>query len=328
MIALCIVILFRFYIVKMAVVLSLFDGISCGQVALRKLGIEIKTFISVEIEPNARNITAYNFPDTIHLHDVCHVSYKEGNLYYAGKVVTHLDPSITIVMGGSPCQGFSNAGKKLNFEDPRSRLYFEFERIVREINPRAWLLENVRMKKEWIDVISDRMKRPAVHIDSKYFTPLSRPRVYWFNWDLKGGEDWKKRDPMSMDGLFDTSDNISKFNVCLSEKALLMCDRIVQRAKERGLGYKIPIVTRHDYYLCLDKNIFKGTDGKRGIIDDGIHPLRMPTPLECERLQGLPDNYTRFVSKQTEICKTNRYKVLGNAWTVPVIEHILHSMPL
>ena len=94
----------------------------------------------------------------------------------------------------------------------------------------------------------------------------------------------------------------------------------------------MPVVNADGYYLCLDKNIFKGADGKRGIIDDGVHPLRMPTPIECERLQGLPDDYTRVMVADSspyrtkEVCKTNRYKALGNGWTVPVIEHIFKSM--
>lgn len=309
----------------MVVALSLFDGISCAQVALKEVGIPVDVFVSVEIEAYARHITHYNFPQTIHLHDVCRVSYKDGLLFYDGQKVIPLDPANTIIMGGSPCQGFSNAGKKMNFEDPRSKLYFEFERIVREINPRWWLLENVRMKTEWINCISQRMGRDAVRINSKYFTPLSRPRVYWFSWDLPEGTI-----PITekvMEGYFDTTENIKKFNVVLSKKAIRRCEVIVQRARERHLGYTMPIVTKKSYYLCLDKNIFKGADGKRGIIDDGVHPLRMPTPIECERMQGLPDNYTRWDRNKKEICKTNRYKVLGNAWTVPVIVHLLQFIP-
>ena len=310
--------------VQVTTVLSLFDGISCAQVALRAANISFDTFVSVEIETNARSITRANFPNTIHLQDVCLVSYKDGKLYYDGKEVMPLDPSRTIVSGGSPCQGFSNAGKKMNFDDKRSKLYFEFERIVKEIDPKAWLLENVRMKSEWVNFISERLGRPAVMINSKFFTPLSRPRIYWFSWELP-----KKTIPTvqkTMEGYFDSINNVAKFKVVLSEKALNRCRAIVKRAEQRGLGYTMPLVTKDSYYLCLDKNIFKGADGKRGIIDDGVNPLRMPTPIECERLQGLPDDYTRFDENGKEICKTNRYKVLGNAWTVPVIVHLLQFM--
>mgnify|MGYP001246129763 CR=1 FL=1 len=310
-------------------VLSLFDGISCARVALERAGVPIRNFVSVEIEKVPRGITAHNFPDTIHLEDVRGVQYDGNILRYNGEKVIPLDPANTIVVGGSPCQGFSQAGKGLNFNDPRSQLYFEFERIVNEVRPRFWLLENVRMKRQWVDTISSRMERPAVHIDSKVFTPLSRPRVYWFNWDLRDDIPTKVK---TMRGLFDSSENVNKFRVALSEAALARCENIVARSKERGLGYKMPVVNADGYYLCLDKNIFKGADGKRGIIDDGVHPLRMPTPIECERLQGLPDDYTRVMVADSspyrtkEVCKTNRYKALGNGWTVPVIEHIFKSM--
>lgn len=306
----------------MAVVLSLFDGISCARLAMIESGLAFDTFVSVEIDPRARQVTSFHFPNTIHLCDVRRVSYHDGILYYDDEEVVQLKPSSAVVLGGSPCQGFSNAGKGLNFKDARSKLFFEFERIVNEIKPRMWLLENVRMKRQWVDVISQRLGRPPVRINSKFFTPLSRPRIYWCSWDITVPVPTV---PLAMRDLFDTTENVEKFNVALSDKAIAMCHRIVVRAKERGLGYKMPVVTGDDYYLCLDKNIFKGPDGKRGIVDDGVHPLRMPTPLECERLQGLPDNYTMFECQGVEICKTNRFRLIGNAWTVPVVAFLLKN---
>ena len=309
----------------MTVVLSLFDGISCARLAMIESGLTFDTFVSVEINPKARKVTSFHFPDTIHLCDVRRVSYRDGVLYYDDVEVVQMDPASAIVLGGSPCQGFSNAGKKLNFNDERSKLFFEFERIVKQIQPHMWLLENVRMKRQWVDIISKRLGRPPVCINSKVFTPLSRPRIYWCNWDISEPIPSKS---LGMKDLFDTPENVEKYRVVLSEKALAMCHRIVARAKERGLGYKMPIVTGEKHYLCLDKNIFKGPDGKRGIVDDGIHALRMPTPLECERLQGLPDNYTMYEGKGIEMCKTNRLRLIGNAWTVPVVTFLLKNYPI
>jgi hypothetical protein len=123
-------------------VLSLFDGMSCGQIALNRLGIKVKTYYASEIEKHPMFVTNNNFPNTIQLGDVTKIQ------------ATDL-PKIDLLIGGSPCQGFSFAGKQLAFNDPRSKLFFEFVRLKNELNPTYWMLENVYMKKESIDVISD-----------------------------------------------------------------------------------------------------------------------------------------------------------------------------
>ena len=125
-------------------VVSLFDGIACGRVALRNLGIPVESYKASEIDPNAMKVAKANFPDIEHVGDVTKLSIPEG--------------TCDLLMAGSPCQGFSLAGKKLNFEDPRSKLFFEFSDTVnfyKEKNPDLkFLLENVKMKKEYQDVIS------------------------------------------------------------------------------------------------------------------------------------------------------------------------------
>ena len=115
-------------------VLSLFDGMSCGQIALNKAGIKYNKYFSSEIDKHAIQVTQHNFPNTIQLGSVTEI--KGSDL-----------PQIDLIIGGSPCQGFSFAGKRLNFEDPRSMLFFEFVRLVKECNPKYFLLENVKMKK-------------------------------------------------------------------------------------------------------------------------------------------------------------------------------------
>ena len=122
-------------------VLSLFDGMSCGQIALNKLGFKIDNYFASEVDKYAIQIAKKNYPKTKHIGDVTKVD--------ASKL-----PSIDLLIGGSPCQGFSFAGKQLNFEDPRSKLFFEFVRLWKETKPRYFLLENVKMAKASQDVIS------------------------------------------------------------------------------------------------------------------------------------------------------------------------------
>lgn len=115
-------------------VLSLFDGISCGKVALERAGIQIEEYVAFEIDKYAIKISKKNHPDIIQRGDVAKADFSE----FEG---------FDIVIGGSPCQGFSFAGKQLNFEDPRSKLFFEFVRAVEQVKPKYFLLENVKMKK-------------------------------------------------------------------------------------------------------------------------------------------------------------------------------------
>ena len=129
-------------------VLSLFDGISCGMVALERAGIKVDNYFASEIDKHAIKVSQHNYPNIVQIGDVTKVSYKDGVLYNkSGKV---FQGKIDLVIGGSPCRGFSMAGKQLAFDDPRSQLYFEYERIVKEVqveNPTVkFLLENVRMK--------------------------------------------------------------------------------------------------------------------------------------------------------------------------------------
>ena len=158
-------------------VLSLFDGMSCGQIALDQLGIEVDTYYASEIDKYAIEITQKNFPETIQVGDI-----------------TKLDPKdfadVDLIMGGSPCQGFSFAGKQLAFDDPRSALFFEFIRMLKAIKPKYFLLENVRMKKEFLDIISQQVSEcypeitfgiQPILINSSSVSAQSRQRYYWTN---------------------------------------------------------------------------------------------------------------------------------------------------
>lgn len=153
-------------------VLSLFDGMSCGAIALREAGITVKQYFASEIDRQAIRQTQHNFPDTIQLGSVTDVKASEL-------------PPIDLLIGGSPCQGFSFAGKQLNFSDPQSKLFFEYVRILREIqayNPDVkFLLENVRMLKECENVITEQMGLFPVMINSALVSAQNRVRMYWTN---------------------------------------------------------------------------------------------------------------------------------------------------
>lgn len=149
-------------------VLSLFDGMSCGQLALQKLGIKVKQYYAAEIDKHAIQVTQHNFPNTIQLGDVTKVFAKDL-------------PKIDLLIGGSPCQGFSFAGKQLAFDDPRSKLFFEFVRLKNECNPNYFMLENVKMKKEFEIIISKYMGVAPIEINSALLSAQNRVRLYWTN---------------------------------------------------------------------------------------------------------------------------------------------------
>ena len=150
-------------------VLSLFDGMSCGQLALKRSGIKVDKYYASEIDKYAISIAKKNFPNTIHLGDVTKID------------ISKLD-RIDMIIGGSPCQSFSNASMtKLNFEDPRGKLFFEFVKLVQELKPKYFLLENVKMKKEWQDVISHHLGVEPIEINSSLLSAQHRRRLYWTN---------------------------------------------------------------------------------------------------------------------------------------------------
>lgn len=153
-------------------ILSLFDGISCGRVALNKANIKYKKYYASEIDKYAIKIAQKNYTNTIQIGDVLSVNGKDL-------------PKIDLLIGGSPCQGFSFAGKQLNFNDPRSALFFEYVRILREVNPKYFLLENVKMKQEYQDVISDLLGVKPILINSNLVSAQNRKRLYWTNIPIK-----------------------------------------------------------------------------------------------------------------------------------------------
>lgn len=284
-------------------VLSLFDGISCGQVALERAGIEVNKYFASEIDKHAIKVTQSNYPNTIQIGDVTKV--RGINL-----------PKIDLLMGGSPCQSFSISGDRSGF-DGSSKLFWEYVRLVKECKPKYFLLENVVMKKEWEDIITDALGVQPVHIDSGLLTAQRRLRVYWCNWNVTqpGDKGLMFRDIYQKNAFdFELSDTLKQRYKVLhpddGEKLIIGTTaqegKIGQKDRVYGLNNKIPTLTATDYKQ------------PKQVIVNGL--LRKVTPVEFERLQGLPDNYTNCVSN------TQRYKATGNGWTVTVIKHIFNCL--
>ena len=433
-------------------VLSLFDGMSCGRIALERLGIKIDNYYASEIDKYAIQVSQANYPDIIQVGDVTELD-------------TSTLPKIDLIMGGSPCQGFSFAGKQLAFDDPRSALFFEFVRCVEELKPKYFLLENVRMKKEYLDVISEYMGVEPIMINSALVSAQNRVRFYWTN--IPGIEQPEERGIVLRDILEtqtseqpvkDTKRNQRHYRND-DEKSLCMTATMYKGAGNNGMTlvketYDTPKqvgtavdINGHDilkrvyspdgksptvnactggnrepkivagawrgrYYkdgvrqdqfgsvagktkqmlelrkdektntvttvqkdnvvvetITVDKEkkqltIKEATKKGYTTIEDGdCFDMTFPnsktrrgrnmkdksncltaanydymryehsdedkevywrklTPVECERLQTVPDNYTNHVSN------TQRYKMLGNGWTIEVITHILKNMEL
>ncbi len=377
-------------------VLSLCDGISCGQQALKELGIPVAKYYASEVDKYAISVTQKNFPDTIQIGDITKV--KGADL-----------PKIDLIIGGTPCQGFSFAGKQLAFDDPRSKLFFEYVRICKEVLPNYFFLENVRMKKEYLDVITETMGVEPILINSALVSAQNRRRYCWtnipgicqpedkgimlkevvheyadtelsekeLNYMLRSNIKWHKEGACRMtknlmhgeNKAYCVTANIHKgvpynafYNVLNEyivpfDKTLQILDKEVQRGK---VGYfRKDSQANRVYYIhgkactlcgdagggaakmsqylfgCIEPNRLNKyqngqrfsegkkfymltTKAKHGILIEGY--IRKLTPIECERLQTLPDNYTEGCSN------SQRYKMLGNSWTCEVIKHLFKGL--
>jgi DNA (cytosine-5)-methyltransferase 3A len=312
-------------------VLSLFDGISCGQLALKRLGIKVDKYYASEIEKSSIAITQKNFPNTIQLGDVTLLNEEK---------LKEL-PKIDLILAGSPCQGFSRQGNHLNFEHKESRLFFEFIRILEYIKTNnnkdvKFLLENVEMKKEWERTITEYVGVDCLKINSKLFSAQNRPRYYWSN--LKVGDIVDKKvkllDVINRD--IDTSDFVEKDGLLLdssfSEKEIELISKVDGEVRIKQATKKGYIVAQDGDGINLSFPTSKTRRGRvtsqiSGTLDkscnvcvyhDGI--IRKLNIEELERLQTLPVGYTEVVSN------IKRRNAIGNGWTVDVIAHILKEL--
>lgn len=289
-------------------ILSLFDGISCGRVALDRAGIKVDQYYASEIDKYAIQVSKANWPDIVQLGDVTQV--KGENL-----------PKIDILVGGSPCQNLSVSGDKTGLDGVSSKLFWEYARIfkqLKDLNPELlFLLENVKMKKEWCDIITRELGVEPVIIDSGDFTAQKRIRYYWCNWQISGisPKNVLFRDicEQNVEGFDLGRGLVSRYRQTSPDDGSKMEigttrfeGRIGQRDRVYGVNNKIPTLMATDY-----------KQPKQVLVNGSLRKL---TPVEAERLQGFPDGYTDCISI------TQRYKCLGNSWTVDVIAHILKGI--
>ena len=293
-------------------VLSLFDGMSCGQIALNKAGVKVDDYYASEIDKWAIQIAQKNYPNTIHIGSVLDV--KGGNFG---------EDKIDLLIGGSPCQSFSRSGDGSGF-DGKSKLFWEYVRVLNEVKPKYFVLENVVMKKEWEDIITKALGVEPIMIDSKYFSAQKRQRLYWTN---------------------------IPFDKNINDKGVTILDILCPQGTERilndhpvvieklGKSFKIKNATKLGYLIANDgdcvnlevpnSNTRRGrvsvgksntlnTACNYGVVVDG--DLRELNIIEYERLQTVPYNYTKGVSE------SQRKRMLGNGWTVDVLVHIFKNL--
>ena len=350
-------------------VLSLFDWMSCWRLALERAGIPVDSYYASEIDKYAMQVSKKNYPSIIHIGDVskCEYRYMNGSKKHQWSYLLgepNSDPlctnmrrtDIDLLIGGSPCQWFSNAGKGLNFKDHRSKLFFEFVRILKEAHPSYFLLENVPMKEEWIKIINQHLWgiQPMV-INSSLVSAQSRERLYRVG--KRVGERYKMiYIPLPEDKKLTLKDILQdkvEESYYINQDKVQNTDtkqsnflkKILLNIHPSGKGmngnvynpeHKSPTLTTNKgewikiIQLPRGKNIWGIMENKTPTLSANLwqhnnllqewYRVRRLTPIECERLQTLPDNYTAGVSN------SQRYKMLGNGWTVDVIAHIFREM--
>ena len=298
-------------------VLSLFDGMSCGQIALNRAGIEYDNYFASEIDKHAIKVTQTNYPKTIQLGDVTKV--KGSDL-----------PKIDLLIGGSPCQGFSFSGKQLNFDDPRSKLFFEFVRLVKELKPKYWLLENVVMKKEFEQIISEHLGVQPIKINSSLVSAQNRERLYWTNFEITQPTD----KGINLIDILETDEliNPSAIRGRRLNKATILGRRLNERGVRDDYNKEVPITqclevraTNTNKSNCLttvekDNVLTTMPIGRHKDAFKNKLPFRYYTMKEYCRLQTVPENYFTDI-----VSESQAKKMLGNGWTVDVIAHIFGS---
>ena len=296
-------------------VLSLFDGMSCTQLALRNLKVSVDNYYASEIDKYSILVTQANFPSTLQLGDVCGISRAS------------IDADIDLIGAGSPCQDLSFASSKGKglIEGERSNLFFEFARILEEFKPKYFLLENTRMKQEYEDIITDTLGVSPVAVNSSLVSAQNRYRLYWFG--VREGNAYKKitvsqpkdRDIILADILEDNTKRIR------NGKRYTRCIQIGETAEIKGFDVikrvyspegKAPTLTTMQGGHREPKVTTTDSKGGRLVSNDELH-WRKLSEIEMERLQTVPDNYTNHVSR------TQRLKMLGNGMTVDVIAYLL-----
>ena len=285
-------------------VLSLFDGISGAQVALNKSSINVDNYYASEIDKYAIAITNYNYPNTIQLGNIEQLKYL----------------NIDLIIGGSPCQGFSLAGKQLNFNDTRSKLFYEYLRLIKLCNPKYFILENVYMKKEYRDVISKELGVECICINSSLVSGQNRKRLYWTNIQ-------NIQQPINKNIIVKDILELNNVNTYFYKGKRNIVFKDIAGSLDQ-LGYLELNNQDGRIYGINKKSVTLTCTGNNGYYLTALG-LRKLSSIECERLQTIPDNYTKygiFNNVITSISNTQRKKCLGNSFTIDVISHILNNI--
>ena len=277
-------------------VLSLFDGMSCGQLALQKVGINITNYFASEIKPHAMAITQQNFPNTKQLGDVTKI--KASDL-----------PQIDLLIGGSPCQDFSRANRVQKGADgEKSGLFWEYVRLLKELKPKYFLLENVRMKKEWQDLISEELGVQPVRINSSLVSGVLRDRFYWTNIPM---DELPQDKNINLRGIIDDGYVDRDKGMCLLE------------SYSRPLKNPVKIARRYFKYgfwqvVFKDEETYNKLKDNYELAQEG--DVRYMNQNEMERAQSVPEGYTNSLTRNDAAC------LLGDGWTVDVIAHIFKGL--
>lgn len=275
------------------IVLSLFDGISCGQLAFQRAGITVKKYYASEIDEQAIKITQKHFPDTIQLGDIRNFEQWE---------IEQPD----IIIGGSPCQDLSCAGNKAGLYGEQSSLFFEFVKVLKKYKPKFFLLENnASMAEKYKNEITSILGVEPILINSALVSAQNRKRLYWTN--IPGVEQPADKGLYLRDIVEPT--DVKKEFECWD---IIRIKKEGTQARKNAFG-KMKTLDQKANCLGTTQHI---TNANATNIKYSETEVYIPTPVECERLQTLPDNYTDI------LCKTRRYKAIGNGWTVDVIAHI------
>jgi DNA (cytosine-5)-methyltransferase 3A len=282
-------------------VLSLFDGISCGMVALERAGIPVERYVAYEIDQNAIKISQKNYPQIEHCGDVTTAEFAQ----YQG---------FDLLLGGSPCQSLSIVQSKTRKHlDGKSKLFFEFVRAFKEVKPKFFLFENVAsMNEESKQVISELLGCEPIFIDSADFSAQTRERLYWTNIPVNSSHTKSKT---VLGDILQTDVPEKYFYSCGFD--FLGFDKTVCAILHIN-GHDILKRVNSPCAKCQTLTCVSGGHQQKKVLVDGR--CRKLTPSEYERLQTLPDNYTAGVSDGA------RYTACGNGWTVDVIAHILTQL--
>ena len=320
-------------------VLSLFDGMSCGRIALERAGIKVDNYFASEINKKSMEISKKNYPDIIQLGNVCNIKYKDGVLYSDnGSYSVKID----LIIGGSPCQTFSSLGNNSGFNG-KSGLFYEYVRLKEETDANNFLLENVKMKTEWKEEITEQLGVSPIELNSKNVSAQNRPRLYWSNISFATPHDLH----ITLSDIIEKDVDEKYYLTDKAKVYITQKDRLKKQlvnlngnSNHKAITLLARYTGLNGTFLVVDCNgkldnekagtltaryakgvaSFGGDSFVYDMEDIGLERIRRFTPTECERLQTVPEGYTEGVAD------THRYEMLGNGWTVDIIAHIFKGL--